>query len=381
MLRTFLNFNKNFKFLNQFKRVSSFQSKLLLPRNLNRQKILRNVLVINHNKASSSLSSIATKQAKFTKKQILKQLFQFIWPKNEPRVKIRVLFAVSCLILSKLLNVSVPFIFKEIIDFLNIHIDSPNDFKDKLILGLITITCAYGIARIGSALLAELRTGLFARVSQQAVSNLGIQIFKHLHSLDFHFHLNKQTGALVKIIDRGTRGVNFVLTTILFNLIPTLFECAIISVILYFSFGLSYALLSLSSIAVYSAFSLYIIKWRSKFRAQMNQAENEAGSKAVDSLLNYKTVKYFNNEQYEIDKYKELIKKYEASSIKSTTSLALLNLGQDVILSLGLTGIMILAGLNVLNNELTIGDLVKCNALLFQLIIPFNSLGNSYREG
>lgn len=202
----------------------------------------------------------------------------------------------------------------------------------------------------------------------------------HLHKLDLAFHLNKQTGALSKTIDRGSRGINFVLSAMVFNIVPTIFELALVSTILGTKCGLAYAGISMGCVGVYAAYTLAVTQWRTKFRIFMNQAENEAGNKAVDSLINYETVKYFNNERYEAERYDNVLKNYEGASLKTSSSLALLNFGQNAIFSVALSAIMLMAANDIVNGNLTVGDLVMVNGLLFQLSIPLGFLGSVYRE-
>lgn len=202
----------------------------------------------------------------------------------------------------------------------------------------------------------------------------------HLHKLDLAFHLNKQTGALSKTIDRGSRGINFVLSAMVFNIVPTIFELALVSTILGTKCGLAYAGISMGCVGVYAAYTLAVTQWRTKFRVYMNQAENEAGNKAVDSLINYETVKYFNNERYEAERYDKVLIKYEEASLKTSSSLAALNFGQNAIFSVALSAKMLMAANDIMQGTLTVGDLVMVNGLLFQLSIPLGFLGSVYRE-
>lgn len=202
----------------------------------------------------------------------------------------------------------------------------------------------------------------------------------HLHNLDLAFHLTKQTGALSKTIDRGSRGINFVLSAMVFNIVPTIFELALVSTILGAKCGLAYAGISMGCVGFYAAYTLAVTQWRTKFRIYMNRAENEAGNKAVDSLINYETVKYFNNERYEAHRYDNVLKQYEEASLKTSSSLALLNFGQNAIFSVALSAIMLMAANDITNGTLTVGDLVMVNGLLFQLSIPLGFLGSVYRE-
>lgn len=240
--------------------------------------------------------------------------------------------------------------------------------------------CLDGLARATSAAFNELRNAVFAKVAQNSVRSISRSIFLHLHSLDLSFHLNRQTGALSKAIDRGTRGMSFVLSSLIFNLIPTAVEIGLVSALFTGTLGAEFAYMTMGSIGMYGVATLGITRWRTKFRHQMNQADNDAGNKAIDSLINYETVKYFNNEKFEADRYDHFLKKYEVASLKTTSSLALLNFSQNAIFSGALIGVMCLAGNRIAAGELTIGDLILANTLLFQLSIPLNFLGSVYRE-
>jgi ATP-binding cassette, subfamily B (MDR/TAP), member 7 len=237
-----------------------------------------------------------------------------------------------------------------------------------------------GIARAGAAGFNELRNAVFARVASHSIRKIATNTFIHLHNLDLAFHLNKQTGALSKTIDRGSRGINFVLSAMVFNIVPTMFELALVSSILGVKCGFAYAGISMSCVGIYAAYTLAVTQWRTKFRIYMNQAENDAGNKAVDSLINYETVKYFNNERYEAERYDNVLKKYEDASLKTSSSLALLNFGQNAIFSVALSAIMLMAANDIAHGTLTVGDLVMVNGLLFQLSIPLGFLGSVYRE-
>lgn len=245
---------------------------------------------------------------------------------------------------------------------------------------ITSMLIGYGVARAGAAGFNELRSAVFARVASHSIRKIAVNTFVHLHNLDLNFHLNKQTGALSKTIDRGSRGINFVLSAMVFNIIPTIVELALVSTILGTKCGLAYAGISMGCVGVYAAYTLAVTQWRTKFRIYMNKAENEAGNKAVDSLINYETVKYFNNEHYEAMQYDKVLKNYETASLKTSESLALLNFGQNAIFSVALSAIMLMAANDIAHGSLTVGDLVMVNGLLFQLSIPLGFLGSVYRE-
>ena len=314
---------------------------------------------------------------------MVKNMLKFVWPKGNARAKRLVIGALGLLIASKLINIAVPFIFKYAVDFINENTPIKDLTEDKLkhyMTICLALMASYAIARFSAAGFSELRNAIFASVAQGSIRDMAKKVFSHLHNLDMSFHLSRQTGALSKAIDRGTRGISFVLTSLVFNIAPTLLEVLLVSGILWSKFGFKYAAVSIGCITGYVAFTFAITQWRTKFRIAMNRADNEAGNKAIDSLINYETVKYFNNEDYEVKRYDEALKKYEIASIKTTTSLAALNAGQNAIFSAGLGVIMYLASQGIVTAEMSLGDLVMCNALLFQLSLPLNFLGTIYRE-
>ncbi|XP_065076840.1 iron-sulfur clusters transporter ABCB7, mitochondrial isoform X2 [Ochlerotatus camptorhynchus] len=313
-----------------------------------------------------------------TATDMIKAMATYIWPKDDALVRKRVLISLGLLGGAKVLNVCVPFLFKIGVDNLsNLNMDTVPQAAASM---TIAVLLGYGIARAGAAGFNEMRNAVFARVAQHSIRKIATNVFLHLHNLDLQFHLSKQTGALSKTIDRGSRGINFVLTAMVFNVVPTMFELALVSSILGAKCGFAYAALSMGCVGVYSAYTLAVTQWRTRFRVYMNQAENEAGNKAVDSLINYETVKYFNNERYEAQRYDDVLKKYEAASLKTSTSLALLNFGQNAIFSVALSAIMVMAANEIVNGNMTVGDLVMVNGLLFQLSIPLGFLGSVYRE-
>ncbi|KAL0891813.1 hypothetical protein ABMA27_015078 [Loxostege sticticalis] len=319
---------------------------------------------------------------------MVRGMMEYVWPKDNAMIRNRVMLSLSLLFGAKVMNVTVPFLFKYAVDEVNMATVTP---AGDALLGMATVPQAlgttafslllgYGIARATAAGFNELRNAVFAKVAQHSIRKLACNVFTHLHHLDLSFHLGRQTGALSKTIDRGSRAINFVLSAMVFNIVPTIFELTLVSTILGLKGGMAFAGLAFSCVGVYAAFTLAITQWRTKFRVYMNKAENEAGNKAIDSLINYETVKYFNNEKYELQKYDDSLRKYEAASLKTASSLALLNFGQHAIFSAGLSAIMILAANEIVKGNMSVGDLVMVNGLLFQLSIPLGFLGSVYRE-
>ncbi|KAL1131463.1 hypothetical protein AAG570_011080 [Ranatra chinensis] len=313
---------------------------------------------------------------------MLRAMLSYIWPKDDPKVRNRVRLALGLLIGAKLVNVSVPFIFKYAIDDLSKYVEALNmgTPEGAITTAATSLIIGYGIARAGASAFNELRNAVFARVAQHSIRKIARNVFLHLHNQDLGFHLSRQTGALSKTIDRGSRGIHFVLTAMVFNIVPTVFELGLVSAILGLKCGGNFAILSVSCVSIYALFTLAITQWRTKFRVYMNQAENEASNKAIDSLINYETVKYFNNELYEADRYNSALLKYEAASLKTSSSLALLNFGQSAIFSGAIALSMLLAAKGITSGTMTVGDLVMVNGLLFQLSVPLGFLGSVYRE-
>jgi ABC transporter ATM len=239
---------------------------------------------------------------------------------------------------------------------------------------------AYGATRIGATLFQELRNAVFASVAQKAIRRVARNVFEHLLRLDLNFHLSRQTGGLTRAIDRGTKGISFLLTSMVFHVVPTALEISLVCGILTYQYGFQFAAITGATMVAYTAFTITTTAWRTKFRKQANAADNRGATVAVDSLINYEAVKYFNNEQYQVARYDKALKAYEDASIKVTTSLAFLNSGQNMIFSSALAAMMYLAANGVANGNLTVGDLVMVNQLVFQLSVPLNFLGSVYRE-
>lgn len=325
---------------------------------------------------SNSLADNVKNETAFHQK-ILKSLIKYIWPKTSLGVKVRVVTALSLLIGAKLLNVQVPFIFKDIIDQMNIDWVNQIGTATTIVGGTIL---AYGLARFGAILFGELRNAIFASVAQQAIRNVALNTFNHLLRLDLGYHLSRQTGGITRAIDRGTKGISYVLTSMVFHLIPITFEISLVCGILSYNYGINFAAVTLLTMLTYSVFTIQTTTWRAKFRRNANAADNRAATVALDSLINFEAVKYFNNEKFQAAKYDKALATYESSQIKVQKSLAFLNSGQNFIFSSALTAMMYMACNGVAEGTLTVGDLVLVNQLVFQLSVPLNFLGSVYRD-
>eukprot|EP00055_Hartaetosiga_balthica_P008383 m.31044 g.31044 ORF g.31044 m.31044 type:complete len:775 (-) comp6273_c1_seq1:98-2422(-) len=332
-------------------------------------------------KSPHTRSPKAIDDPKTTNVEIVSGLMKLLWPKKDMSVKVRVVIAVCLLISAKLLNVTVPFLFKDIVNILG---DPTAAAAASPVLAIFTASSAmligYGIARAGASGFNELRNAVFAKVSQRSIRKISKETFLKLHSLDLSYHLSRQTGSLSRAIDRGTRGINFVLGSMLFNVAPIILEVSLVTGILAVQCGPLFAGITLATMGAYTAFTVIVTQWRIKIRRAMNAAENEGGATAIDSLLNYETVKYFGNEEHEAKRYDGSLAKFQDASLKTSSSLAMLNFGQQAILSMGLTGVMLLSASEIINGSATVGDIVLVNGLLFQLSLPLNFLGTVYRE-
>eukprot|EP00043_Microstomoeca_roanoka_P020550 m.250932 g.250932 ORF g.250932 m.250932 type:complete len:758 (+) comp17181_c6_seq1:237-2510(+) len=319
---------------------------------------------------------------KTTNKEIMLGLGKYLWPAKAWDLKARVVGAVILLVASKLLNVQVPFFFKDAVDLLNDPAGAATTVSPMVAIftSAGAMLVGYGLARAGASACNELRSAVFAKVAQSSIRQIAKTTFLRLHSLDLSFHLSRQTGSLSRAIDRGTRGINFVLNSLVFNVAPIILEVSLVTGILAYNCGPFFAGVTLLTMGAYTAFTFVTTQWRIKFRKQMNAAENEGGAKAVDSLLNFETVKYFGNEVHEADRYDQSLKKFQSASLKTASSLAVLNFGQNAILSAGLTGVMLLSAQQIMAGDASVGHLVMVNGLLFQLAMPLNFLGTVYRE-
>ena len=301
--------------------------------------------------------------------QTVRTLFPYIWT-----YRWRVLFALSCLVFAKLANVGVPIVFKHLIDALDIGRDQ------ALIVVPAALLVAYGVLRFSTSMFTELRELIFARVTQQAVRNIALQVFRHLHSLSLRFHLERQTGGLTRDIERGTRSIGSLISYTLYSILPTLIEIALVLGILFAKYEPSFGLITLAALAFYITFTVVVTNWRTHLRRTANELDSAANTRAVDSLINYETVKYFNNEDFEARRYNAQMEKWEAAQVKSQVSLSFLNMGQALVVAAAVTAMMWRASVGVANGSMSIGDIVLVNAFLIQLYIPLNFLGVIYRE-
>ena len=314
------------------------------------------------------------KQGKYIK--TFKLLLPYLWPKKRKDLRIRVSFAVVALVLAKIASVSTPLVLGGAVNSLTKLSSGIN----LLMLVPVALIIAYGAARIISFTFVAVRDALFSKVSQHSIRQISLNMFKHLHNLSLQFHLNRQTGALAKYIDRGTKGIDFLLRYVLFNVVPTFFEIFLVSGILFYLYGPWYAVVTLTTIGLYSYLTFQITEWRNEFRKRMNQADNDVSTKMIDSLLNFETVKYFNNEKYEFDRLDKSLQDYEVAANQSRHSLSLLNIAQTFIIMLGITVMLVMSAYGIKNGEIDIGGFVVINAYMLQLYQPLNFLGSVYRE-
>ena len=305
-----------------------------------------------------------------------KLLFPFLWPNKRSDLRKRVSLALVCLILAKVASVYTPLILGRSVDSLTELSSGVN----LLMLIPIALIISYGVVRIASLTFEGMRDALFSKVSQHAIREVSLTIFKHLHSLSLQFHLNRQTGALSKFIDRGTKGIDFLLRYVIFNVVPTFIEIILVSIILLNLYGYFYALITIITITIYVILTFAITQWRVKFRRDMNSADNSVSTKMIDSLLNFETVKYFNNENHEFNRLDVSLKKYELAANKSRHSLSLLNIAQIIVIMSGITIMLVMTAFGIRSNDISIGGFVVINAYMLQLYQPLNFLGSVYRE-
>jgi ABC-type transport system involved in Fe-S cluster assembly fused permease/ATPase subunit len=303
---------------------------------------------------------------------VLASLLPYLWPKDALGLRIRVVVAVLLLFAAKGINAYLPVLYKHAVDALSVS-------QPAIVLVPVGLIVAYGVTRVTALLFTELRDSIFARVQQHTVRVVGVQVFEHLHRLSLRFHLARQTGGVNRSIERGTRAIDTLLSYLVFSLLPTFFEIGLVTLLLWHFFNGWFALVTLLTVLCYAVFTFVVTEWRTQFYRQMNEDENRANTQAIDSLLNFETVKYFNNEAHEAAQYNALLYKLENSAVKSQTSLSLLNVGQSLIISVGLTIMMLMAAQGIQNGTMSVGDFVMVNAYLLQLYQPLNGLGFIYR--
>ena len=304
---------------------------------------------------------------------LLGQLWGYTAPRGDWRVRGRIAAAFSALVAARGSNIITPLLYGAAVDMVN----DEAGFSLKILLLLVA---GYALARLGQQVFSEAKQYLFASVAQRAVRGAAITCFAYLHQLSLRFHLERQTGGLTRAIDRGAKGIEFLLTIVFFEVLPLFVEVLLVSIILWSMFGGFYAAVTILTVAAYAYFTIRVTEWRIKFRREMNEADEQAATRAVDSLLNYETVKYFNAEGSETERYDEALKKYETMAVRSRTSLSVVNIGQGTIIAIGMMLMMGMAGLHIQEGKLTVGDFVAVNTYLLQLYVPLNFLGWFYRE-
>ncbi|MFN3970546.1 MAG: ABCB family ABC transporter ATP-binding protein/permease [Gemmobacter sp.] len=309
--------------------------------------------------------------------QTMLRVLPYLWPPGESWIKRRVVAALGMLIVAKVIAVATPFLYKAAVD--RLAGDAP-DAAMMLMLGAVGLTVAYGLARLGQVAFQELRDAIFVRVGQRALRRLALETFTHIHRLSMRYHITRKTGGLSRVIERGVKGVDFLLRFMLFSIGPLILELTMVSVIFALVFGVEYMLVVVATITLYVAFTFRITEWRVKIRREMNNQDTDANQKAIDSLLNYETVKYFNAEGREAARYDGAMAAYEKAAVKTGQSLSLLNLGQSFLITTGLVIVMVMAAMGVQEGRLTVGDFVLVNAYMIQITLPLNFLGTVYRE-
>jgi ATP-binding cassette subfamily B protein len=307
----------------------------------------------------------------------IRKVAPYLWPDDKPWVKRRVVIALVMLVIAKLVTLGTPFLYKAAVDALT---GEGSDPAILLGLGAVGLTVAYGVARAANVGFQQLRDAVFARVAQRALRQLALETFQHIHALSLRYHITRKTGGLSRIIERGVKGVEFLLRFLLFSVGPLILELLLTAIVLGAYFDISYLVVLVVTIGLYIWFTFKVTEWRGKIRKEMNDQDTDANQKAVDSLLNFETVKYFGAERREAERYDGAMRQYETAAIKTSLSLAFLNFGQSLIITTGLVLVMVMAALGVQSGELTVGDFVMVNAFMIQITMPLNFLGTVYRE-
>ncbi|WP_135450423.1 ABCB family ABC transporter ATP-binding protein/permease [Tabrizicola caldifontis] len=310
--------------------------------------------------------------------QTMRRVAPYLWPAGQGWVKRRVVAAMGFLVLAKLVSVLTPYIYKLAVD--SLASQTAADPGMLLGFGAVGLVIAYGMARLGAVLFGELRDAVFVRVGQRAIRRLAIETFTHIHRLSLRYHITRKTGGLSRIVERGVKGVDFLLRFMLLSIGPLILELTMVAAIFAWVFGWQYAAVVVVTIALYVAFTFKVTEWRVKLRREMNDQDTDANQKAIDSLLNFETVKYFNAEQREAERYDSAMRRYEAAAVKTGLSLSFLNVGQAFLITSGLVIVMAMSALGVRAGTLTVGDFVMVNAYMIQITMPLNFLGTVYRE-
>ncbi len=326
------------------------------------------------NEKAQSNEALARKSGMRT----LRRVTPFLWPKNNLAFRFRVVFALLSLLIAELITLGVPFIYKSAVDSLTTG--EAIEMGDVIAIGAVALTIAYGVARVMSVFFHELRDVIFAKVGQRALRMIALETFKHIHRLSLRYHITRKTGGLSRIIERGVKGVEWLLRFVLFSIGPLLFQLMMVCTVLWIVLGFWYFATVLIAITLYVFFTFKVTEWRVQIRKEMNKQDTEANQKAIDSLLNYETVKYFGAEEREARRYDSSMEKFETASLKTTYSLAALNFGQSLIITSGTVIVMLMAAIGVQNGDLTVGDFVLVNSYMIQVTMPLNFLGTVYRE-
>jgi ATP-binding cassette subfamily B protein len=329
-------------------------------------------------RTTSTVTSADASTARAPAMTTIRRVAPYLWPPGQAWVKRRVVLALLFLVAAKLVSVSTPYVYKLAVDSLSG--DAGTDPRALIGLGAVGLVVAYGLSRLGAVVFGELRDAVFVRVGQRAIRRLAIETFTHIHQLSLRYHITRKTGGLSRIIERGVKGVDFLLRFMLLSIGPLILELTMVSVIFALVFGWQYAAVVVVTIALYVWFTFTVTEWRVKLRREMNDQDTDANQKAIDSLLNYETVKYFNAEQREADRYDNAMRQYETAAVKTGLSLSFLNMGQATLITTGLVIVMAMSALGVKAGTLTVGDFVMVNAYMIQITMPLNFLGTVYRE-
>jgi ATP-binding cassette, subfamily B, heavy metal transporter len=329
-------------------------------------------------RTTTTATSADTGTARAPALTTLRRVVPYLWPEGQTWVKRRVVIALVFLLAAKLVSVLTPYIYKLAVDSLSGEAGS--DPRALVGLGAVGLVVAYGLARLGAVVFGELRDAVFVRVGQRAIRRLAIETFTHIHQLSLRYHITRKTGGLSRIIERGVKGVDFLLRFMLLSIGPLILELTMVAVIFALVFGWQYSAVVIVTIALYVWFTFAVTEWRVKLRREMNDQDTDANQKAIDSLLNFETVKYFNAEQREADRYDGAMRQYETAAVKTGLSLSFLNIGQATLITTGLVIVMAMSAVGVRSGTLTVGDFVMVNAYMMQITLPLNFLGTVYRE-